>query len=109
MNTETKIFHFSGTSPNVNSLLESLRSMDGVVEVGIMPDVSKKIDLLARKPQGQFELLDLVVGLVINVASNAIYEAIKLKIINKAKEKQVVVQESSKINSKDKEDQDGAR
>ncbi|NMF66113.1 hypothetical protein DP113_01405 [Brasilonema octagenarum UFV-E1] len=78
---------FRGKRSDVDELLRVLSSIEEVADVQVKSVTSTINSLLDREPLNQVELVDIVLGIAINLASSAIYDQIRHKINDHAKKK----------------------
>ncbi len=83
-NIEVKL---RGTRADIDELISELRGIEGVAEVSIDHIEPAKPNILERRPQGQLEVVDLVVGFLLNVGASYTYDKIRAIIADRAKKK----------------------
>jgi hypothetical protein len=88
-------FLFSGRRIDVEAALAELRQVPEVASV-TSKEVPQKPSILKRGTQRQFELYDVIVSIVLSLASSAAYDGIKGAIAAVAKKRDVRVNEAPK-------------
>jgi hypothetical protein len=78
---------FRGKRSDIDELLNALSTLEEITDVEVQSVTSITNTLLDREPLNQIELVDILLGIAINIASSAIYDQIRHKINDHAKKK----------------------
>ena len=78
---------FQGSRSDVEELLTSLRSIEELDDIKLHSVAGSAGSFLGREPLNQIEIVDVVVGIAVNLVSSAAYDQIRKKIDDRAKKK----------------------
>ena len=65
----------------------SLRSIEELDDIKLHSVAGSAASFLGREPLNQFEMVDVVIGIAVNLVSSAAYDQIRKKIDDRAKKK----------------------
>jgi uncharacterized metal-binding protein len=85
-----------------SELLLALQVIDGLKTVEIKSQEPVRQGLLDRNPLRQIELVDVIIGFAVNIASNMTYDMVKAAIKERAKENGYKEKETDMPRSKEK-------
>jgi hypothetical protein len=78
---------FQGNRSDIDELLIALQSVEEVTDIEVQSVTSSVASIMGRDPLYQNELVDIAIGIAVNLASSAIYDRIRHEIDENARRK----------------------